>query len=108
MLRIVAKWHPFLWLGAFTVLVMTVGPFVPLAYDDNGIGTAWFRFTYALTWVFRQTARLATRGLNSLAGVPHAILAIVLGAAIYLLADLLLSAAARRFAGDEGASACKG
>ena len=92
MLRAIAKRHPILWLGALTIVVMILGPYVPFAYDDQGIGTAWFVFSYALTCVFRQSAHVAPLVLHSPAGVLHTFVGVLLGATVYGAADLLLSA----------------
>ena len=62
----IARYHPFLWLGGFTLVVMVVGRWIPLAYDDRGLGTAWYLFTYVLTFVFQVASDLAQR----LVGAP--------------------------------------
>ena len=97
MLRKIARLHPFLWLAAITVVVMLLGPWVPLEYDDRGVGTAWFVFTYALTWVFRQTARLADVLVGSSPGLGHTVVGLAIGIAVYVGADILLSKSAAAF-----------
>jgi hypothetical protein len=94
-LSTIARYHPFLWLGGFTLFVMVVGRWIPLAYDDRGLGTAWFLFTYVLTFLFQVASDLAQR-LVGQQGVLHAVLTLVLGGSVYVAADLLLTKYARR------------
>jgi hypothetical protein len=86
----IARYHPFLWLGGFTLFIMVVGRWIPLAYDDRGLGTAWFLFTYVLTFVFRLASDLAQR-LVGQHSVLHAVLTVALGGCVYVAADLLLT-----------------
>jgi hypothetical protein len=86
----IARYHPFLWLGGLTLFIMVVGPWIPLAYDDRGLGTAWFLFTYGLTFVFQVSSDVASR-LVGHQGVLQATLSVVLGSSIYVGADLLLT-----------------
>lgn len=96
MLTRIARFHPFLLLALFTLGIMVIGPLVPLDYDDNGIGTAWFVFTYGLTTVFRYSSALAGEILGDQSGTTFTVLSLLLGASVYLGADFLLSAWARR------------
>ena len=85
-----ARWHPFLFLCGFTLLIMSVGRFVPLNYDDGGIGAVWFALSYGLTTVFRYTSIAAALILGRQDGLLHTILALGVGIGVYGLLDLLL------------------
>ena len=96
MLQKIARKHPFLWLGGLTLAIMALGPFVPLAYDDGGLGTAWFVATYALTVIFRKAAVVGTSLLGQETGLVHGLLTVIGGGAVYVFADVILSFIARR------------
>jgi hypothetical protein len=98
MLQRVARYHPFLWLGGLTIAIMAVGPFVPLEYDDRGLGTVWFVITYGVTVVFRKAAIVSTALSGSETGAVHTVFTLLLGSALYIAADLALSAGAKRLA----------
>lgn len=100
-LQRIARFHPFLWLGGLTLLVMVSGRFVPLNYDDGGMGTAWFVFTYALTAVFRWTSALVGAVIGTEQGFLAGTLTLFLGSCLYLLADRLVVHVAKR-SGDQG------
>ncbi len=90
----ICRYHPFLWLGGFTLFVMAVGRWIPFDYDDRGIGTAWFLFTYALTFVFRMASAAAdfvVRDHSSL----RAGLTLLLGIVVYVAADMVMTRCCR-------------
>lgn len=98
MLQKIARLHPFWWLGALTVAIMALGPYVPLEYDDRGLEGAWFVFGYTLTFVFRKAALVSTALAGTETGSLHTVFTVFLGSAFYLAADLALSAFAKRLA----------
>ena len=99
-----ARWHPLLWLAAITLVIMVAGPVIPLDYDDRGLGTLWFGAMYVLTTVFRYSSVVAGWIVGQQDGVAHTILAVVLGVAVYVVADIALTRyAARRTANRSSA-----
>lgn len=91
-----ARLRPFLWLGAFTILLMLTGRFIPLNYDQGPVGFGWFAFSYALTFVFRASSGVVSALFGGQTGSAAAAASLILGSVVYVLADRLLLVIVRK------------
>lgn len=95
-MRKLAKYHPFLWLGALSLLLMYLPGWLHAEYDDGGLGGLLVWVGFGIGTVYRWSYRLL---LSLAAGEPFTgirVLAALLGAAVYVGADFAHQRWARR------------
>src|SRR5947207_15994546 len=96
MLRRIARFHPFIILLGLTILVWGAWAVSGTDYDDNGVGTVLFLFSYGLGAPFLTLRRSLEPLAHLIAPDVLTVVYAVITAGLYVLADRLLMRCAHR------------